>query len=280
MTTHAPAGERLSAGTLARRLGVAPTTLRTWHQRYGLGPTGHESGRHRRYTEGDVAALTAMARLTTRGVSAAEAARRARRELTPWHAEHPCADDAAARGLARAARRMDVLALREALSEAVAGHGVVHTWEVLADPAFTRIGHGRYPAARRALAERALARGLSEVFAAVPRPPAGSPVPVLLAGADGRRATAGLDALAAALAEHGTMPMHLGAGLEPELLAEAVAGARPVAVVVWSPTWCPEVAALLAGLAGTPGVVTAGWPGADAPRLADAVAVTLNLAGR
>ena len=33
-----------SAGAVARRLGVAVTTLRTWHQRYGLGPSLHPGG--------------------------------------------------------------------------------------------------------------------------------------------------------------------------------------------------------------------------------------------
>ena len=44
------ADEALSAGAVARRLGVAVTTLRTWHQRYGLGPSQHVPGQHRRYT--------------------------------------------------------------------------------------------------------------------------------------------------------------------------------------------------------------------------------------
>ena len=44
--------EALSAGAVARRLGVAVTTLRTWHQRYGLGPSEHVPGHHRRYTAG------------------------------------------------------------------------------------------------------------------------------------------------------------------------------------------------------------------------------------
>lgn len=39
----------LSVAAVARRLGVAPATLRTWDRRYGLGPTGHTVGRHRKY---------------------------------------------------------------------------------------------------------------------------------------------------------------------------------------------------------------------------------------
>ncbi|SDS86458.1 MerR family transcriptional regulator [Actinoplanes derwentensis] len=280
---HAPVEERLSAGILARRLGVAPTTLRTWHQRYGLGPSGHESGRHRRYTSHDVAALTVMAQLTTRGVPAAEAARQARRETTSWTADRPCGDpgtDAEARGLARAARRMDVLTLRETLAASVAGHGVVHTWHTMAGPAFSHIGHARYPETRKAIARRLLTRTLSEVFAAVPRPPAGTPVSVLLMAADHGRDVAALDALAAALAERGTASIHLGAGLCGEVIGGAVARARPAVVVLWCDGPGPMPAEILAPCIGDPAwrpaVVEAGR-GRACPHLADAVAAVAGL---
>ncbi|HKT04416.1 MAG TPA: MerR family transcriptional regulator, partial [Rugosimonospora sp.] len=64
-----------SAGEVARRLGVAVTTLRTWHQRYGLGPSRHAPGEHRRYSEQDLARLNVMVRRTAQGIPAAEAAR-------------------------------------------------------------------------------------------------------------------------------------------------------------------------------------------------------------
>ena len=38
-----------SVGTVARRLGVAPSTLRTWNRRYGIGAQELSPGRHRRY---------------------------------------------------------------------------------------------------------------------------------------------------------------------------------------------------------------------------------------
>jgi hypothetical protein len=60
---------------VARRLGIAPATLRTWDRRYGLGPTGHESGTRRRYSSQDLARLQHMRRLTLDGVAPAEAAR-------------------------------------------------------------------------------------------------------------------------------------------------------------------------------------------------------------
>ncbi|MGN6598864.1 MAG: MerR family transcriptional regulator [Actinomycetes bacterium] len=65
----------LTVAAVARRLGVAPATLRTWDRRYGLGPSGHTAGTHRRYTSADLARLSAMRRLVLDGVSPAEAAR-------------------------------------------------------------------------------------------------------------------------------------------------------------------------------------------------------------
>ncbi|NYH78490.1 DNA-binding transcriptional MerR regulator [Actinopolyspora biskrensis] len=66
---------KLSVAAVARRLGVAPATLRTWDRRYGLGPTEHSSGSHRRYGPDDVARLELMQHALLRGASPAEAAR-------------------------------------------------------------------------------------------------------------------------------------------------------------------------------------------------------------
>jgi len=63
--------------SVARRLGVAAATLRTWDRRYGLGPSSHVAGAHRRYTGEDVDRLLLMRELTLDGVAPAEAARTA-----------------------------------------------------------------------------------------------------------------------------------------------------------------------------------------------------------
>src|SRR5690606_35592128 len=68
-------GAPLTVAAVANRLGVAASTLRTWDRRYGLGPSSHQAGSHRRYTPDDVARLETMRRLTLRGVAPADAAR-------------------------------------------------------------------------------------------------------------------------------------------------------------------------------------------------------------
>jgi DNA-binding transcriptional MerR regulator len=67
----------LTVAAVARRLGVAPATLRTWDRRYGLGPSEHSAGAHRRYSPEDMARLLTMRRLTLDGVAPSEAARAA-----------------------------------------------------------------------------------------------------------------------------------------------------------------------------------------------------------
>jgi hypothetical protein len=52
---------------VVRHLGVASSTLRTWSRRYGLDPTRHDSGRHRRYQACDIARLMRCASWPPRG---------------------------------------------------------------------------------------------------------------------------------------------------------------------------------------------------------------------
>ncbi|WP_207947630.1 MerR family transcriptional regulator [Occultella glacieicola] len=72
-------GIRLTVAAVAARLGVAAPTLRTWDRRYGLGPSGHTAGSHRRYNASDISRLETMRRLTLEGVAPADAAKLATR---------------------------------------------------------------------------------------------------------------------------------------------------------------------------------------------------------
>ncbi len=70
-----PVSPMLTVAAVARRLGVAPATLRTWARRYELGPSEHTAGAHRRYSAADLGRLVVMRRLTLQGVPPAEASR-------------------------------------------------------------------------------------------------------------------------------------------------------------------------------------------------------------
>ena len=64
----------LTVAAVARRLGVAPATLRTWDRRYGLGPSQHTTGKNRLYSPSDLAKLEQMRSLIMQGVLPAKAA--------------------------------------------------------------------------------------------------------------------------------------------------------------------------------------------------------------
>jgi hypothetical protein len=243
--------EALTAGAVARRLGVAVTTLRTWHQRYGLGPSHHVPGQHRRYTPEDMDRLQAMRRLTAQGVAPAEAAAWARR--MPVQIDGSVATPVpgasrdgggntipvgragpAARGLARAAMRLDAASLREQVVAVIAGRGVIRAWDEVIMPVLIGVGE-RYEATKRFIeVEHLLSRAITEAFTAVPRPPSSAAPRVLLSATDEEQHTLPMEALAAALAENGVPVRQLGARVPARALVEAVARTGPEVVVLWS----------------------------------------------
>lgn len=261
-----------SAGTVARRLGVAVTTLRTWHQRYGMGPSLHEPGHHRRYTEQDIERLEAMHRLIGQGVAPSEAARWARRlPNAPDRTDLERvveADAAAVRGVLRAALRLDAATVRQRVAEAVRDLGVVGAWEGVLRPVFVAIGE-RYAASGALVEVEHLVSGcVSAVLAAVPRPPAGLPVRILLACADEEQHSLPIEALAAALAASGVPARSLGARVPPPALRAAVRRTGPSGMLVWShqpATAAPEQLEGVLAERARPVVIAAGGPGWHRP---------------
>ncbi|MFF5213934.1 MerR family transcriptional regulator [Micromonospora sp. NPDC000442] len=283
------ADEALSAGAVAQRLGVAVTTLRTWHQRYGLGPSEHIPGHHRRYTSADLARLEVMRRLTAEGVSPAEAARWARQApdilasagisravrrrrdgggtTIPVGRAGP-----AARGLARAAMRLDAAAISETISHTIAADGVVATWDRLLRPLLVGIGERHATTGLLIEVEHLVSRCVSAALGAVASAgPAPGPSRVLLSCADEEQHSLPLEALAAALAEAGVGYRMLGARVPTAALLAAVDRTGPAAVVLWSQTRATADPAQLTALLTAPNrpmlVLAAGpgWPARALP---------------
>lgn len=294
------ADEALSAGAVARRLGVAVTTLRTWHQRYGLGPSEHVPGHHRRYTPADLARLETMRRLTANGVAPAEAAR--------WAVQAPDTEPPgpgvgagkrsardgggatipvgrsgpAARGLARSAMRLDSNAINEVIDRAIRTDGVVTTWDTLLRPVLAGIGERHVATAALIEVEHLVSRCVSEAFAAVVRAHApDGPPRLLLSCADEEQHSLPLEALGAALAEAGIAHRLLGARVPVRALLEAVNRTGPAAVVLWSQTRSTaDPAQLTALLTGPhrPLLVFAAGPGWRAGSLPAGVVRPVDLA--
>lgn len=287
--------EALSAGAVARRLGVAVTTLRSWHQRYGLGPSKHAPGQHRRYTAEDLSRLEIMRRLIDGGVAPADAARWARRApglegFQPSSASRAGGGAAIpvgragpdARGLARAAMRLDPIAMREIIERGVDERGVVGTWDQLVRPVLHGVADRHVATSALVEVEHLISHTVSQVFGALARPPAGAQPPrILLACADEEQHSLPIEALAATLAEAGATCRMLGARVPPAALLDAVTRTGPAAVLVWShspDTGDPAQLRALLALPRRPVLLLAGGPGWPADELPEGVGEPASLA--
>ncbi len=246
----------LTVAAVARRLGVAPATLRTWDRRYGLGPSQHSAGAHRRYSPADVERLERMRRLVLSGVPPAEAARVSQ-------ASGPDGDDTIggaplvdmsarqggghvvaipggtpnARGLARAAIALDADSCRSIVGETLDRRGVVWTWDHLIVPVLIGVGQKWEQSGSGIDVEHVLSEAIQAEFSErVSRAPATSPATVLLAAAPGELHVLPMWALAAGLAERQVAMRMMGARTPAGALGQAMRRIGPGAVLVWSQT--------------------------------------------
>ncbi len=247
-------GPSLTVAAVARRMGVAPATLRTWDRRYGVGPSEHIPGAHRRYTPGDVARLEHMRRLVIDGVPPAEAARAAL-ALTDLPDTGPGPIESAsgsrtgggnvlalpggspqARGLARAAQTLDQASCQAILSKALTEMGTIRAWNEVMVPVMNAVGDKWRETGRGVEIEHALSGAVQDALAGRIRSlaPSTEGRTVILACAPGEQHALPLWAVSSALAEVGVGARILGANLPDDALASAVRRLGPAAVLVWS----------------------------------------------
>ena len=271
----------LTVAAVARRLGVAPATLRTWDRRYGLGPTEHNAGDHRRYSREDLARLTYMRRLVIAGVTPFDAAKRALSQ-TPQISPVLIEQDRMIREdlievLWRATQSFDDLYIETVIRKELNSSGVVTTWEQVLIPLLALAGdeweqseknknaliaaeHFIVDIIRRMFIEQQLK--LKEAI---------NDRPVLLASVSRERHTLPLSLAAAALAEKKIRCQSLGAEAPVEVIAEVFRKVAPPAIFVWAQI--PEnvddnFIEKLPVLRPAPRIVLAGpgWLGRDIPK--------------
>jgi DNA-binding transcriptional MerR regulator len=265
-----------SAGELARHLGVPITTLRTWDRRYGLGPAGHEPGRHRRYGKQDQARVERMRQLVADGVAPSHAARRALGEagapedveatdrVTGGSRDEERSYASRSRALRRAALALDPGQLDHILVPSVA-EGVVPAWTRVICPAMRHIGERNDATGHYVDTEHMLSAAVTAALARVARPSARPNI--LLACVPEEQHTLPLEALAAALAEVGQPCLTLGARVPVTALTDAISRTGPDAVVLWAhlPVGQVPLEAVLSARP-RPAVIAAcgpGWPTTD-----------------
>ncbi|MGW1099986.1 MerR family transcriptional regulator [Streptomyces sp. NPDC002455] len=294
----APRGGRLTTGEVARRLGVAPTTIRSWDRRYGLGPAARSEGRHRRWAPKDVARLERMCALTATGLPPSEAARLVREEGTLPASPHRASSTPSSpsrtpvrsragsglrlgdvrqecKGVARAALRLDATALDELLTTAIEEHGMVMAWTDVIMPTLQAVGRKWQGSGERYVeVEHFLSWHVSGALRRHTPPVADRPgATTVLACVPAENHTLPLEVLSAALAERGLPVRMFGGALPVESLVAAVNRTGPAAVGLWSQTratasrpLAQHVAAIQWGVRGarrTPVVLTLGpgWAG-------------------
>ena len=256
--SHIEADYDLSVAAVAQRIGVAPATLRTWDRRYGLGPSSHTQGSHRRYSRQDVARLDVMKQLVLNGVNTAEAARLALLSNAATSTLIPSApsviravepdidsnvismtsDKVSIKALTRAVDMLDGPSCEHIIGQLIAQHGVVHTWEKILIPLLHEIGMRWELNQIGVEEEHVISESLMSQFRifAANRHTTINNRPVVLAAAPHELHILPLYAIAAALAEHGIATRVLGARLPAEALANVVRRLRPSAVLIWSQT--------------------------------------------
>jgi len=232
--------ELLTVAAVARRLGVAPATLRTWDRRYGLGPSSHEAGEHRRYCPGDLAKLTLMRRLITTGVAPSDAAEKAKEHKGTVTIEK-LVDNFEVReelvdSLHRAAKSLDKLFVETVLRKDIAEFGVIASWTEVIVPLLFLVGDeweadGSGIEVEHMLSE-IIKRILREGIAEIKKPM--NAQPVLLAAVGEEMHSLALHALAAALAEKQIETFFLGARTPLEAISGMIKRSAPPAVFLWA----------------------------------------------
>jgi DNA-binding transcriptional MerR regulator len=232
--------ELLTVAAVARRLGVAPATLRTWDRRYGLGPSTHEAGEHRRYCPADLMKLTLMRRLISAGVAPSDAAEKAKKakgavKLANIVREFEVREDVVA-GINKALQAFDIAFVEETLRTELELHGVEEAWHEIIVPTLIEIGESWEESGQGIEIEHAFSETLKKVF----RERSGeceAPVnghPVLLAAVGEEQHSLPLHALQAQLCELGIRTHFLGARTPFEAVAATITRLAPPAVFLWA----------------------------------------------
>jgi DNA-binding transcriptional MerR regulator len=232
--------EKLTVAAVARRIGVAPATLRTWARRYGLGPSGHEAGEHRKYRPEDLAKLMMMRRLIVAGVSPAEAAEQALAHQGDLNLEqivksvHERSDVVDA--VVRAAQSLDRNFVDAMLRQDISKFGVIASWHEVMVPVLIIVGDIWAQTGEGIEVEHLLSESITNVFRDFSRD-IERPInlrPVLLASVGEELHCLALHALNAALAEINIECQVMGARTPLSALSTVVTHSAPPAVFLWA----------------------------------------------
>ena len=236
--------ERLTVASVARRLGIAPATLRTWDRRYGLGPSSHVEGEHRKYDGKDLARLTLMRKLIVQGYSPCDAAEVALKSKTKaaetsykTNEEFESADcSELIESLLKAARVYDRSYIENTLRQQIDKRGIIATWNELIVPVLIAVGNEWAELGTGIEIEHLLTEIITRLMQSSNQTP-DLPInsrPVLLACIGEEMHTLALYTLGAALAERNIQSQFLGARTPISAVGAVVKKSAPPAVFLWA----------------------------------------------
>lgn len=234
-----------SVGDVAARLGVTASTVRMWGERYGITASAQTPGGHRRYTEADLALLHQMHDAVIAGAAPAEAAAAVQGRTAQTRDGRPGGPGgsvlavpgggAAVRGLARAASRLDEIAVEDTVFDALRTDGVLAAWDGLIRPVLVSSGEHWQRTGSGIEIEHMLTQAVTTAFTryggTLPEPP--QERPTLLAGGPRDEHILPLYALRAALLERGVPARLLGPRTPVVSLAAAARRTRAAAAFIW-----------------------------------------------
>ena len=245
---------------VADRIGVPIATLRSWNQRYGVGPPEHSPGRHRLYSETDIQMVEQMHRLIGEGASPRSAARAALDLVVPTRAD--------THSLLAAAFDLDIVSAARQLESHLRHYGVVDTWDLLIRPAFSAIEARQAGGEGCIDVEHALSWAVSRSLQRVPVTPPDTSAAVILACTQRETHTLALEALRAALGERGHGAVMLGADVPSAALTDAIRRtAGPTTVVLWAQAAATADVAMAKAVVAERARLVVGGPGWKSARI-------------
>ncbi|MEO6998404.1 MAG: MerR family transcriptional regulator [Terracoccus sp.] len=240
-----------TVGDVAARLGVAPSTVRMWGSRYGLTASSRSTGGHRRFTDDDLDLLERF----HQAVIAGESPRQAAADLTGGDLPQSSSGGPGgsvlavpgagrrARGLARAASRLDEMAVEDGVLSALEAMKGVAVWDEVVRPLLVAAGeqwqHTGTGIEVEHLLTQAVSTALIRYTADLPELPRDKPV--LLAGGPHEEHVLPLHAVRACLAERGIPSRLLGPRTPISALSTVAQRTRAPGVLIWMSLKDPAV---------------------------------------
>jgi DNA-binding transcriptional MerR regulator len=239
-SVQTPVVEKLTVAAVARRIGVAPATLRTWDRRYGLGPSEHVEGEHRRYCPQDLARLTMMRRLIVAGLAPAEAAEQARNCKSAVKVETLVKGfevrEEVVEAIYKALQGFDKAFIEKTLDHEIDTYGVEGAWSDVIVPTLFLIGQeweiNQSGIEIEHLFSEILKRTMHNRVVELKKPI--NARPVLLAAVGEELHSLPLYALAAALCERNIDTYVLGARTPLSALSAMITRCAPPAIFMWA----------------------------------------------